>query len=113
MNDCIFCRIINGEIPADKLYEDSDMIIIKDIRPQAKLHYLLIPKAHYADLSEISELDSAALGKCLKTLGKIADGLGLTGGYRIISNKGPLACQSVKHLHIHVLGGQQLPEKMS
>ena len=111
--DCIFCKIANGEIPADKVYEDDNMVIIKDINPQAEKHYLLIPKTHYADIIEMSEEESVVLGKCLKKLSTIVDELGLQDGFRLVSNKGKNGCQSVGHLHIHVLGGEQLSEKMS
>lgn len=112
MDNCIFCKIIRGEIPSKKVYEDADMLIIEDIHPQAKLHYLLIPKKHYADIIEMPDKEAAILGKCFKTLASLTDKLGLQNGFRIISNKGADGCQSVGHLHIHVLGGQKLSERM-
>lgn len=111
--DCIFCKIIAGEIPSKKVYEDDDMIIINDINSQAKIHYLLIPKKHYANIIEMTSEDAANLGKCLKTLSNIVDQLNLNDGFRLVSNKGKIACQSVEHLHIHILGGEQLGEKMA
>lgn len=111
-NNCIFCKIINGEIPSTKLYEDDDMIIIKDVNPQAEKHYLLLPKKHYANIIEMSEQDAVTLGRCLKKLSTLVDELGLQNGFRLISNKGADACQSVEHLHIHILGGQQLTDRM-
>lgn len=111
-NDCIFCKIIAGEIPSKKVYEDEKMIIINDINPQAKNHYLLIPKEHYANILEMTEAQSTTLGKCLKTLASLTDKLGLSKGFRIVSNKGADACQSVEHLHIHILGGEKLTERM-
>ncbi len=110
---CIFCKIIEGSIPSKKLYEDERMIIIKDISPQAILHYLLIPKEHYPNIKEMSTLQAAILGDCIKKLGELAEGLGLKEGFRIVSNCGKHGCQSVEHLHIHILGGEQLSPKMS
>lgn len=110
---CVFCKIINGEIPSEKVFENGDMIIIKDINPQAPKHFLLIPKQHYADIGEMTVEQSVILARCLKTFSGITDSvLGLSGGYRLISNKGGDACQSVPHLHIHILGGKQLSDKM-
>lgn len=112
MEDCIFCKIIKGDIPSKKVYEDENMIIINDIHPQAKKHYLLIPKEHYANIIEMSEKQSQNLGKCLKTLSGLVDTLGLADGFRLISNMGANGCQSVEHLHVHILGGEKLTEKM-
>lgn len=113
MNDCIFCKIANGIIPTEKFYEDENMVIIADIEPQAEKHYLLIPKEHYANIIEMSDEQAVVLGKCLKKLSTLVDELGLQDGFRIISNKGENACQTVGHLHIHILGGQKLSEKMA
>lgn len=113
MKDCVFCKIVSGDIPSTKLYEDEDMIVIKDLNPQAKVHLLLIPKEHYANIMEMSDKQAATLGKCLKKLSAIADDLGLEKGFRLVSNKGEHGCQSVEHLHIHILGGEQLSEKMA
>lgn len=110
--ECIFCKIIKGDIPSKKVYEDENMIIINDIEPQAKLHYLLIPKQHFANIVEMTEEQAVIVGKCLKKLGELADGLGLENGFRIVSNKGENGCQSVGHLHIHVMGGEVLSKKM-
>ena len=110
--NCIFCKIIAGEIPANKVYEDDNMIIIKDIAPQAKIHYLLIPKEHYANIIEMNEKQAKVLGKCLNTLSKQISQLGLDNGFRLVSNCGKDAHQSVGHLHIHILGGEQLDAKM-
>ena len=113
MKDCIFCKIIRGEIPSTKLYEDEDMIIIKDISPQAKIHLLLIPKEHYANIIKMSDEQAVTLAKCLKTLSSLTEQLGLSQGFRLVSNKGDHGCQSVEHLHIHILGGEQLSPSMS
>ena len=110
---CVFCKIIAGEIPSTKVYEDEDMIIIKDINPQAKIHYLMIPKDHFSDITEMNEKQAATLSRMLLKLGKMTDELGLKNGFRIVSNKGEDGCQSVPHLHIHILGGEKLSEKMA
>ena len=112
-NNCVFCKIIAGEIPSKKLYEDDDMVIIADVNPQATKHYLLLPKKHYANIVEMSEDDAIILGKCLKKLSTLVDELGLKDGFRLVSNKGENGCQSVNHLHIHILGGEKLSEKMA
>lgn len=113
MNDCIFCKIANGIIPSKKYYEDEDMVIIADINPQAKKHYLLIPKQHFADIVEMTDDQAVVLGRCLKKLSLIVNDLGLEDGFRIVSNKGENGCQSVGHLHIHILGGEKLSDKMA
>lgn len=113
MNDCLFCKIIAGEIPSSKFYEDDDILIIADINPQAKKHYLMMPKKHYSNIIDMGAKDPEALGKMFKKLAEIVDTLGLDGGFRIVSNKGENGCQSVKHLHIHILGGEKLSEKMA
>lgn len=111
--NCIFCKIIAGEIPSAKLYEDDDMIIIKDISPQAKIHMLLIPKEHFADIIEMTDEQSLILARCLKKLSTLTVTLGLSDGFRLVSNKGKNGRQSVGHLHIHILGGELLSEKMA
>ena len=111
--DCIFCKIINGEIPSTKMYKDENMVIIKDIEPQATLHYLLIPKEHYANIIEMTDEQAVTLSKCIKKLSTLVDELGLNDGFRLVSNKGENGCQTVEHLHIHILGGEKLSEKMS
>ncbi|MDR0696747.1 MAG: histidine triad nucleotide-binding protein [Christensenellaceae bacterium] len=111
MNNCIFCKIISGEISSTKVYEDDNMLIIKDIAPQAKIHYILIPKQHYANILEMDDDQAITLGKCLKKLSTLALDFGLSNGFRLVSNKGFDGCQSVDHLHIHILGGEKLTEK--
>lgn len=111
-DDCIFCKIAHGQIKSDVVYSDDYMTIFKDINPQASIHLLLIPKTHYANIMEMSEDESVVLGRCLKKLSTIADSLGLENGFRLISNKGKDGCQSVGHLHFHILGGEQLPESL-
>jgi len=113
MNDCIFCKIIAGEIPSERVYEDEDVIAIRDINPQAKVHVLVMPKHHVADLTEAAA-QPELLAKVFCAAAKVAEKMGLEkDGYRVISNKGENGCQSVKHLHVHVLGGEKLSEKMA
>ncbi len=112
MDNCIFCKIVKGGIPSAKVYEDEDMIIIKDLNPQAPVHLLLIPKEHYANIVEMSDAQAQTLAKCLKKLATLTDKLGLQNGFRLVSNKGEDGCQSVGHLHIHILGGRKLSDTM-
>lgn len=112
MDNCIFCKIVKGDIPSAKVYEDEDMIIIKDLNPQAPVHLLLIPKEHYANIVEMSDAQAQTLAKCLKKLSTLTDKLGLQNGFRLVSNKGENGCQSVGHLHIHILGGAKLSDTM-
>lgn len=112
MDNCIFCKIVKGDIPSAKVYEDEDMIIIKDLNPQAPVHLLLIPKEHYANIVEMSDAQAQTLAKCLKKLTTLTDKLGLQNGFRLVSNKGEDGCQSVGHLHIHILGGRKLSDTM-
>lgn len=112
MENCIFCKIANGEIPSNKVYEDEDMIIIKDLNPQAPVHLLLIPKEHYANIVEMTDKQAQTLAKCVKKLSTLTSELGLDNGFRLVSNKGEDGCQSVGHLHIHILGGKKLDDRM-
>lgn len=112
MDNCIFCKIVKGDIPSTKVYEDDDMIIIKDLNPQAPVHLLLIPKEHYANIIEMTDSQSQTLAGCLKKLSTLTDELGLRNGFRLVSNKGEDGCQSVGHLHIHILGGRKLSDTM-
>ena len=109
MENCIFCKIIAGEIPSQKVYEDEEIIIFKDIAPIAKVHLLCVPKEHFAYLSEADAHRAALLGRTMKKIGEIAPSLGLENGYRVVINQGENAGQTVHHLHIHLLGGQTLP----
>lgn len=111
--DCLFCKIINGSIPSAKVYENEDVYAFRDINPQAPVHILVVPKAHIASVDEISAENSAKIAKVLEAIPVIAKAEGLESGYRIISNVGEHGCQSVKHLHVHILGGKQLSENMA
>ncbi len=108
MENCIFCKIIAGDIPSPRLYEDEKMIVIKDVAPKAKLHYLCIPKTHFARLNEMDEGEVELVKHCFTVIPKIEKELGLEGGYRVIINQGENGGQTVHHLHIHLLGGEPL-----
>lgn len=112
MENCIFCKIIRGEIPSSVVYSDEDCIVIRDIAPQAPVHLLLIPREHYATVRELDANKATVLGKCMEKIGKLADSWGLNGGFRLIMNQGENAAQTVPHLHVHILGGKKLSEKM-
>lgn len=111
--DCLFCKIISGEIPSNKVYEDDDMLAFYDINPMAKVHVLVIPKTHIANVDGVNGENSAVIAKIFEKIGDIAKAAGIKNGYRVISNCGSDAKQSVMHLHFHILGGQELPEKMA
>ena len=111
-DNCIFCKIAKGEIPSTKLYEDDNYVVIKDLNPQAPVHLLLIPKDHYANICEMTDEQSLVLAKCVKNLSNHVDEFGLSDGFRLVSNKGENGCQSVNHLHIHILGGEKLSDTM-
>ena len=108
MKNCIFCKIVAGEIPSPRLYEDDKMIIIRDIEPKAKLHYLCIPKQHFAYLSDMNGEKAEILKHCFTAIAEIKNNLGLEEGYRVIINQGKNGGQTVNHLHIHLLGGEKL-----
>ncbi|MBQ4120753.1 MAG: histidine triad nucleotide-binding protein [Clostridia bacterium] len=110
---CIFCKIIAGEIPSKKAYEDNDMLAFYDINPQAPVHILVIPKEHIPSVDAIDSQNSAIVAKIFETIPEIAKAAGITNGYRVISNCGDDACQTVKHLHFHILGGKPLSETMA
>ena len=108
MCDCIFCKIIKGEIPSAKVYEDEKMLVFKDIEPKAKVHLLAVPKCHFKLLSEMNDMDAEAVSYMLGKIPQIAADNGCNNGYRLIINQGDDAGQTVFHLHIHILGGEQL-----
>ena len=110
--DCIFCKIIAGEIPSNKAYEDEYMLAFHDIAPQAPVHILVIPKEHIPSVDGVNAANSAVVARIFEAIPKIASEAGLTNGYRVITNCGDDACQTVKHLHFHIMGGKKLPENM-
>ena len=111
--DCLFCKIIGGEIPSAKVYEDEQVYAFRDINPQAPVHVLVVPKAHITSADEITAENSAAVAAIFTAIPKIAAAEGLGNGYRVITNIGEDGCQSVKHMHFHILGGKKLPESMA
>ena len=108
MEDCLFCKFANGEIPVNKVFENKDFVIIRDINPQAKNHFLAIPKKHFKYLAEMTKEDGELVGRILKTIPALEDLLELKNGYRLVINQGDDAGQTVPHLHIHILSGQKM-----
>ena len=108
MDNCLFCKIIRGEIPSNKVYEDDEILAFKDINPIAPVHILVIPKKHIACAKDIKVEDEALIGRMFTVINKIADELKLENGYRIINNCGKDGGQEVMHLHLHLLGGKKL-----
>ena len=113
MNDCLFCRIIAGEIPSTKVYEDETVFAFRDINPQAPTHILVIPKAHISGCNGVTPENSNLVAHIFEVIPQIAAAEGLTGGYRVVSNCGDDAGQTVHHLHFHILGGQKLALEMA
>ena len=113
MDNCLFCKIIKGEIPSTKVYEDDFTYAFMDIHPQAKVHVLVVSKQHIDDVAHHAALSDQALAACLRATAKVAEAMGVAEtGYRVVTNCGRDACQSVGHLHLHVLGGEKLSERM-
>jgi len=106
--DCLFCRIAAGQIPAERLYEDELVIAIRDVNPQAPTHVLILPREHIASAAELTEASGPLLGRLFAVAADIAGREGLQGGWRLVSNVGPDAGQSVPHLHVHLLGGRSM-----
>ncbi len=113
MEDCIFCKIINREIPSSIVYEDGDIIAFRDVNPQAPVHILVIPKKHISSLIDLKEEDEFLIGKIFTVINKIAKQEGINKkGFRVIVNCGEDGGQEVKHLHFHILGGKKLGVKI-
>lgn len=108
MNDCLFCKIIAGDIPSKKVYEDELCFAFYDINPMAPLHFLVVPKLHLASCAEITPENAAVVGHIYAVIAKLARELNFADGYRVVTNCGELAGQTVKHLHFHVLSGKPL-----
>jgi histidine triad (HIT) family protein len=106
--DCLFCRIESGEIPADRVYENDEVLAFHDVNPRAPTHVLVIPRRHVPDAHALTEEDGPLLGALFAATRRIADEAGLGRGYRIVTNVGPEAGQSVFHLHLHLLGGRSM-----
>ena len=111
--DCIFCRIIAGELPADVVYQDDEFLAFRDIHPQAPVHVLIVPKIHVASISEVTDHQESLLGKLLLVAKTAAEKENIAGkGYRLTINSGPDGGQVVPHLHLHLLGGHRLDDQM-
>ena len=113
MENCLFCKIVAGDIPSTKVYEDEKILAFRDIAPQAPTHILVIPKAHIPSVNGITDENSAVVAHIFETIPQIAASEGLTGGYRVVSNCGDDAGQTVHHLHFHILGGKKLALEMA
>lgn len=113
MSNCLFCKIVAGEIPSTKVYEDEIVLAFRDIAPQAPTHILVIPKAHIASVAEINADNSGVVAHIFEVIAKVAEAEGLVDGYRVVSNCGDHAGQTVHHLHFHILGGRQLTLEMA
>ncbi len=113
MENCLFCKIIRGEIPSTKVYEDDTILAFRDIAPQAPTHVLVIPKVHIESCSGITAENSAVVAHIFEVIPEVAKAEGLVNGYRVVSNAGADAGQTVPHLHFHILGGKALDLKMA
>ena len=111
--DCLFCKIVAGQIPSTKVYEDDQVLAFRDIAPQAPTHILVIPKAHMASVAEVSPENSGVVAHIFEVIAQIAKAEGLENGYRVVSNCGDDAGQTVHHLHFHILGGKKLALEMA
>ena len=111
--NCLFCKIIAGDIPSTKVYEDETVYAFRDIAPQAPTHILVVPKAHIGSCACITAENSAVVAHIFEVIPQIAKAEGLDNGFRVVSNCGNDGCQSVKHLHFHILGGKKLSETMA
>lgn len=108
MNGCVFCRIIKGELPSRKVYEDGDIVSFHDIHPLAPVHFLIMPKEHVGSIAELTDGHRDVIGKIMVLAGRLAKEQGCEGGFRIIINTGEIARQEVPHLHVHVIGGGEV-----
>ena len=113
MENCLFCKIVAGDIPSTKVYEDEKILAFRDIAPQAPTHILVIPKEHIPSVNGITGENSPVVAHIFETIPKITAAEGLTGGYRVVSNCGDDAGQTVHHLHFHILGGKKLALEMA
>lgn len=111
MADCLFCKIVSGDIPSEKVYEDDTVLAFRDIAPQAPVHILVIPKTHIEGAAAITAENSGLVAHCFEVIAKL--GAELEGGFRVVSNCGPNAGQTVPHLHFHILGGSKLALEMA
>lgn len=112
MENCLFCKIIAGEIPSEKVYEDDEVLAFKDINPMAPIHILIIPKEHIDGADELNESNSAVTAKIFAVASRLAKEYGLDNGFRIVTNVGSDGGQTVRHLHFHLLGGKKLKTEL-
>ena len=112
MNDCLFCMMVRGDIPINKVFENENVLAFRDINPQAPVHILVIPKQHISSAADITAENSTLVAKCFEVMPEIAVAEGLSNGYRVITNSGADGGQTVAHLHFHLLGGTQLGERL-
>lgn len=113
MKDCLFCRIMSGEIPSTKVYEDETVYAFRDIAPMAPVHILIVPKAHIASAADITTENADLIAHIFAVIPQIAAAEGLENGFRVVTNSGADACQSVQHLHFHLLGGAKMADRMA
>ena len=113
MSNCLFCKIVAGDIPSTKVYEDETVLAFRDIAPMAPTHILVVPKAHIGSVAEVTAENSAVVAHIFEVIAAIAKAEGLENGYRVVSNCGDDAGQTVHHLHFHILGGKKLSEQMA
>lgn len=113
MKDCLFCRIMSGEIPSTKVYEDETVYAFRDIAPMAPVHILIVPKAHIASAANITTENADLIAHIFAVIPQIAAAEGLENGFRVVTNSGADACQSVQHLHFHLLGGAKMADRMA
>ena len=106
--DCVFCKIISGEIPSKKVYEDDRVVAFYDLEPQAPVHVFIVPKTHIESVLGVDESNSAVIAHVFEVAAKLAVELGVTDGFRVVTNTGENAGQTVKHIHFHLLGGRKL-----
>ena len=106
--ECLFCRIVGGEVPSDRVYEDDDVIAFRDIAPRAPTHVLVVPRRHVADAHALTDEDGPLLAALFAAVRRVADEAGLARGYRVVTNIGPESGQTVFHLHLHLLGGRPM-----
>ncbi|QSX06845.1 histidine triad nucleotide-binding protein [Sedimentibacter sp. zth1] len=112
--NCVFCEIVNGKIPSQKVFENDKILAFKDISPMAPVHVVIIPKEHIESVNQINDANSSIITEIFNKIPKIAQIMGVEeSGYRIITNYGDDGCQSVKHMHFHLLGGKKLPENLA
>lgn len=112
MSDCIFCKIISGEIPSEKIYEDDEAIAFRDIHPQAPVHFLVVPKKHIKSAAEITKENSGVVAHCFEVIAKLAKQENLSDGFRVVNNCGENAGQTVPHIHFHVLAGKVMGDQI-